>query len=150
MFFTTVLRSQTSSINHVKTVWERMSKNGFNGLFTLDIITSDSKSGTITARFLVDKNHANMYETLHGGSIASLVDIAGSLAIASKKTTDYTGVSTDLSVSYVKGVKLGETVTIISKMQSNGKTLAYTTTEFLNDDNEVVAFGSHTKFIKKR
>lgn len=52
-------------------------------------------------------------DSLHGGMIAALVDIGGSLAIAS--TGNYhTGVSTDLSVSYLNSSALNEMITIVS------------------------------------
>ncbi len=58
----------------------------------------------------VEQKHVNSLSTLHGGVISSLVDVGGSLAIAAKRQIEYTGVSTDLSVSFVSSGKLGETI----------------------------------------
>lgn len=47
---------------------------------------------------------------LHGGTIASMVDLGGSLAVASRGLFA-TGVSTDLNVTYLNsGGKVGDTI----------------------------------------
>ncbi|GAB1209539.1 hypothetical protein APSETT445_008320 [Aspergillus pseudonomiae] len=66
---------------------------------------------------------SNRLNILHGGTIA--MDLGGSLAVASRGLFA-TGVSTDLNV---------------------GKTLAYTSIKFINSKGEIVARGSHTKYI---
>lgn len=90
------------------------------------------------------KNRLNI---LHGGVLACLVDTGGSLAVASRGLFS-TGVSTDLNVTYIKSAgKIGDTVTCKFTCDSLGKTLAYTRVEFSNDKGQLVARGSHTKFI---
>ncbi len=105
---------------------------------------------------------------LHGGTIASMVDLGGSLALASRGLYS-TGVSTDLNVTYLSsGGKIGDLIkgevvcdkcmlqstaafteppNGITNRKTVGKTLAYTSIKFLNKDNEIVARGSHTKFV---
>ncbi|UNI22771.1 hypothetical protein JDV02_008629 [Purpureocillium takamizusanense] len=48
----------------------------------------------------IHKDHTNRLQTIHGGTIASLVDLGGSLAVASTGRFA-TGVSTDLNVTYL-------------------------------------------------
>ncbi|KAH6579970.1 hypothetical protein BASA61_009958 [Batrachochytrium salamandrivorans] len=55
----------------------------------------------------VDQAHLNVMNGLHGGVTATIVDVIGSLAIAAKTGSSYTGVSTDISVQYLSGGKLG-------------------------------------------
>lgn len=91
-----------------------------------------------------NKNRLNI---LHGGVLACLVDTGGSLAVASRGLFS-TGVSTDLNVTYLKSAgRIGETVNCRFTCDSLGKTLAYTSVEFTNDKGQLVARGSHTKFV---
>lgn len=84
-------------------------------------------------------------DILHGGTIASMVDLGGSLAVASKGLFA-TGVSTDLSVTYVKsGGKIGDRIFGEATCDKFGKRMAFTTIVFKNQKDELVARGSHTK-----
>jgi len=75
------------------------------------------------------------------------VDLGGSLAVASKGLFA-TGVSTDLSVTYLNsGGKIGDTIRAEVECDKFGKSLAYTSIRFLNVKNELVARGSHTKYV---
>lgn len=50
-----------------------------------------------------------------------------------------------MSLTFVKGMKLGEEVEIEAKVIRIGGRLAQTTAEFRNLKGETLAFGSHTK-----
>ncbi|ODH48388.1 hypothetical protein GX48_05480 [Paracoccidioides brasiliensis] len=89
----------------------------------------------------------NRLGILHGGTIASMVDLGGSLAVASRGLFA-TGVSTDLNVTYLNsGGKIGDKILAEVTCDKFGKTLAFTSAKFTNLENEVVARGSHTKFV---
>ena len=91
------------------------------------------------------KEHTNRLGILHGGTIASMVDLGGSLAVASKGLFS-TGVSTDLNVTYIKsGGKIGDSIRAEATCDKFGKTLAFTSIVFRNEIGELVARGSHTK-----
>ncbi|KAF6221854.1 hypothetical protein HO133_001822 [Letharia lupina] len=76
-----------------------------------------------------------------------MVDLGGSLAVASKGLFS-TGVSTDLNVTYINsGGKVGDTLRAEVTCDKFGKTLAYTSIRFLNGRDELVAKGSHTKYV---
>ncbi|TIA61041.1 hypothetical protein D6C77_03745 [Aureobasidium pullulans] len=77
---------------------------------------------------------ANRLNILHGGTIASMVDLGGSLAVASRGLFA-TGVSTNLN-------GMGD---LHDTNEDVGKTLAYTSINFHNEKQELVARGSHTK-----
>jgi acyl-coenzyme A thioesterase PaaI-like protein len=55
------------------------------------------------------------------------------LALASKGLFA-TGVSTDINISYISGVKQGETVTVEARVDKLGKTLAFTTVELFTKE----------------
>ncbi|RDW67133.1 PaaI family thioesterase [Aspergillus mulundensis] len=89
----------------------------------------------------------NRLSILHGGTIASMVDLGGSLAVASRGLYA-TGVSTDLNVTYLSsGGKVGDKLLAEVTCDKFGKTLAYTNIRFMNSKGDVFARGSHTKYV---
>ncbi|CAG8452069.1 8014_t:CDS:2 [Ambispora leptoticha] len=89
----------------------------------------------------------NAQNGLHGGPIATLMDIGGSLAIASKGLNS-TGVSTDLNVSYISGATLNDVLKIEGNCEKLGKTLAYTSIDIYNKETgKIIAKGRHTKYV---
>ncbi|CCC06706.1 hypothetical protein SMACR_00732 [Sordaria macrospora] len=103
--------------------------------------------GKVNFELDITKDHTNRLKIIHGGTIASMVDLGGSLAVASKGLYA-TGVSTDLNVSYISGGgKVGEKILGTAVCDKIGKTLAYTTVTFRNQKGELCARGSHTKFV---
>jgi len=106
-----------------------------------------AQPGTVNFELDIEQQHTNRLGILHGGTIASMVDLGGSLAVASKGLSS-TGVSTDLSVTYLSaGGKVGDTLRAEVTCDKFGKTLAYTSIKFTNTKGELVARGSHTKFV---
>ncbi|KAK4216848.1 putative PaaI thioesterase family protein [Rhypophila decipiens] len=104
-----------------------------------------AEPGRVTFELIIDHRHTNRLNILHGGTIASMVDFGGSLAVASMGLYS-TGVSTDLNVSYLgSGGVVGDVVKVEARCDKLGKNLAYTSVTFTNDKGELVARGSHTK-----
>ncbi|GAW17681.1 hypothetical protein ANO14919_071410 [Xylariales sp. No.14919] len=103
--------------------------------------------GRVDFELDVTKDHTNRLGILHGGTIASMVDLGGSLAVAS--TGLYaTGVSTDLNVTYLNGGgTVGAKITATAVCEKIGRTLAYTSVTFQNRKGEIAARGSHTKYV---
>eukprot|EP00842_Homolaphlyctis_polyrhiza_P007075 jgi/Hompol1/957/HPOL_002616-RA len=100
----------------------------------------------IVCEVLVEQDHINAINGLHGGVTATIVDVAGSLAIAARTQGMNTGVSTDISVSYLNGGKLGDLLRIEAECPKAGRTLAFTSVKVFAGD-KLLAHGSHTKFI---
>ncbi|RMY37169.1 hypothetical protein D0866_03440 [Hortaea werneckii] len=110
-----------------------------------------ARPGTVNFELDIQKEHTvfshNRLNILHGGTLACMTDLGGSLAVASRGLFA-TGVSTDLSVTYLNsGGKIGDTVRAEVTCDKFGKTLAHTSIRFTNTQNELVARGSHTKFV---
>ncbi|CAI4213449.1 unnamed protein product [Parascedosporium putredinis] len=107
----------------------------------------EAAAGKVTFELDIKKQHTNRLGTLHGGCIASMVDLGGSLAVASMGRFS-TGVSTDINVSYLSvSGRVGDTVTGTATCEKIGKTLAYTMVQFWNSKGELAARGSHTKYV---
>lgn len=59
-----------------------------------------------------------------------------------------TGVSTDLNVTYLNsGGKVGDKIFAEVTCDKFGKTMAYTSIRFMNEKDQLVARGSHTKYV---
>ncbi|TIA90890.1 hypothetical protein E3P92_02351 [Wallemia ichthyophaga] len=97
-----------------------------------------AKPGFVHLRFIVDKHNLNRQGSLNGGCIASLIDSAGSLAVSSHGLY-FTGVSTDMSQTFVKPIPYDQPVEIYATAASLGRTMAFTRVEFCDS--------SHTKYI---
>ncbi|KAG0329580.1 hypothetical protein BG004_002301, partial [Podila humilis] len=105
-----------------------------------------ARKGQVVAEPVVTPQHLNRLRGCHGGLLSTIVDVGGSLAIASEDM-HATGVSTDLNVSFVSGAKLGKILSIHSRCDKVGGTLAYTTVEVMVGD-KIVALGRHTKYVR--
>ena len=57
---------------------------------------TNATDGKVDFELDISKDHTNRLKIIHGGTIASMVDLGGSLAVASKGLYA-TGVSTDLN-----------------------------------------------------
>ncbi|KAI5919604.1 Thioesterase/thiol ester dehydrase-isomerase [Camillea tinctor] len=116
-------------------------------LFGPHLRITNAVHGKVDFELDITKDHTNRLKILHGGTIASMVDLGGSLAVAS--TGLYaTGVSTDLSVTYLSsGGKIGNKISATAICDKIGKTLAYTSVTFKNSQGELAARGSHTKYV---
>ncbi|KAL0961131.1 hypothetical protein HGRIS_006105 [Hohenbuehelia grisea] len=73
----------------------------------------------------------------------------GSLVVASKGQY-MTGVSTDINASFVKPAgRVGDILHMKGMLTGMGKNLAFTRVEFTTPSGELVAYGSHSKYIGK-
>ncbi|KAK3682393.1 HotDog domain-containing protein [Podospora appendiculata] len=116
-------------------------------LFDPHLRIINAKVGQVDFELDITKDHTNRLKILHGGTIASMVDLGGSLAVASMGLYA-TGVSTDLNVTYLSsGGKIGDTLQATAICEKIGKTLAFTTITFRNQQGELTARGSHTKYV---
>ncbi|KAI9476005.1 MAG: HotDog domain-containing protein [Benjaminiella poitrasii] len=102
----------------------------------------------LTWEFTVKEKHCNQLGNLHGGCVATLIDICSSFAVlvSSRKLWTLIGISTDLSVSYMRGVSEGETIRIVCEVQRVGSTLANIFTRVYDQEKHLCYSGSHTKF----
>jgi acyl-coenzyme A thioesterase 13 len=115
----------------------------------MNIDDINSEHGTATCSFIVNETVMNGYGTLHGGAIATLVDILGTLALVALDKTK-AGVSVDLNVTYLSPAKAGEKVICMGKTLRLGKTLGFTEVEIFVQDKisgnkRLIATGRHTK-----
>ncbi|KAI7762370.1 hypothetical protein ACKAV7_009456 [Fusarium commune] len=129
---------------------------------TLQFRVISATEGRVDFELDIQKEHTNRLQTLHGGTLASLVDLGGSLAVASSGRFA-TGVSTDLNgtqlslhpsdladlaVTYLSpGGRPGDVLKGTATLDKIGKTLAFTQVTFTNSKGQLAARGSHTKYV---
>ncbi|KAF2724491.1 putative PaaI_thioesterase family protein [Polychaeton citri CBS 116435] len=137
-----------SALKFVRSVFESFRANsGLEPRLLDNLRITAARPGTVNFELDIEKHHTNRLNILHGGTIASMVDLGGSLAVASRGLFA-TGVSTDLNVTFLSsGGKVGDTIRAEVKCDKFGKTLAYTSIQFHNEKDELVARGSHTKYV---
>ncbi|KAE8387635.1 hypothetical protein ETB97_011123 [Aspergillus alliaceus] len=137
-----------TALRFVRSVWESFrATSGLEPRLLDNLRVTAAKPGQVNFELDIQKEHTNRLNILHGGTIASMVDLGGSLAVASCGLFA-TGVSTDLNVTYLSsGGKIGDKILAEASCDKFGKTLAYTSIKFVNSKGEVVARGSHTKYI---
>ncbi|RPA75920.1 esterase [Ascobolus immersus RN42] len=140
----------SKNLTFVKSVWKNFLENsGLEPTLLKGLTLTAAAPGRVTFELELQKEHTNRLGILHGGTIASMVDLGGSLAVASNGLFA-TGVSTDLNVTYLSsGGKIGDKIIGEVTCDKFGKTLAYTKAEFKDVKGNVFARGSHTKYIQQ-
>jgi acyl-coenzyme A thioesterase 13 len=102
--------------------------------------------GHARVRLPVSDKVQNIGGALHGGAAATLVDVAGTIAIISADRTHRVGVTTDLNVSYFapgRGAVIADATVLKS-----GRTLAWVSVDVRREDDGVlVAQGRMTKHL---
>jgi len=81
---------------------------------------------------------------MHGGCIATLIDVIGTVAIAT--LADRSGVSLSITVNYLSPGPVGGAVEVESTVAKSGKQNAVAAVELRDAaTGALVAFGTHTK-----
>lgn len=83
---------------------------------------------------------------LHGGFSATLVDSISSFGLMTHEPWATPSVSVNINLTYLKGAKVGEEITIISNVLRAGKTMAYLDVELRNAADQLLVKAEHTKF----
>eukprot|EP01132_Coremiostelium_polycephalum_P004026 gene4026-5037_t len=124
-------------------------KDGFDKSFIDHLVFERLvKPGYVIYSLIVPKSLCNILNTLHGGAIATIVDVVSAVSIISKANERiHPGVSVEISVHYGSAAPLGSKIFIHSKCYKIGRNLAYSDTEIRNANDDIIAKGSHTKFF---
>jgi acyl-coenzyme A thioesterase 13 len=108
--------------------------------------------GRVVVRLVLRAAHLNGSGSVHGGALATLVDWAGGLAIASHDARERTGVSVDIHVAYLAGAREGDTLEIDARADRVGGSVAFSSVDVYRLDaggaRVPVAMGRHTKFVR--
>jgi acyl-coenzyme A thioesterase 13 len=97
--------------------------------------------GTLTARYEVRREMCNPAMILHGGTAAMMMDDVMGATIFSLGETDFF-TSINLNVDYLKAVRMGETVEVISQVVRRGRNVVHMESTIRNAQGDLVAKSS--------
>ncbi|CAG8800381.1 24109_t:CDS:1, partial [Dentiscutata erythropus] len=102
----------------------------------------------VKSEITVQSNHLNHMKTAYGGILMTLVDICGSLVIASKGLNYSSGVSTNINISFTNTTKKGDVLFIEAECIKFGKAMGFADIKIYNKDTrKLIAQGQHIKYI---
>ncbi|ORX56353.1 Thioesterase/thiol ester dehydrase-isomerase [Hesseltinella vesiculosa] len=116
---------------------------------TRALLITDVKPGYLEFELEVQDVHCNMLGNIHGGCVATIIDLCSSMAIyvyEGNNKWKMPGISTDLTVSYMTGVSAGQKIRIVSEVQRLGKNLGNMYTVIYNEQGKACYAGGHTKY----
>ncbi|EPY53675.1 acyl-CoA thioesterase [Schizosaccharomyces cryophilus OY26] len=136
-------------LSFVRSVWQDFkNSNGFDAYLLGDIQVLSAVPGFVECSLKLENYHLNRMGNLHGGCIAALTDLGGSLALASRGLF-VSGVSIDMNQTFLKsGGTLGSQILFHAKCDRLGSNIAFTSVDFLTETQETFAKGRHTKFVR--
>ena len=88
-------------------------------------------------------HHANRHGTVHGGALATLVDVAMGAAVFSQFNGEQAPVTIEMKVTYLEPAKVGR-LTATAQVRRAGKRITIVETEVTAQDGDVVAHGIGT------
>ncbi|CAM0139537.1 hypothetical protein VKS41_004647 [Umbelopsis sp. WA50703] len=131
-------------------MWNTHHDNTWDASISDNLTIIEARPDFLVFEFVVAENHTNGIGNLHGGCVATLIDLCSSLAIlvSHEKHVPWRtpGISTELAVSYIAGAPEGTKLRIENELLRSGKTLANLYTKIYNESGKLCYSGTHTKF----
>ncbi len=103
-----------------------------------DIYFSALGDGAAELEIPVAPMHYNSMEIVHGGVFAGLLDSAMGMALLTKNKA---GVTTSMSIHYLKSAKTGDVLRARATVVRNGRTMVYCEAKIFNQREELLATG---------
>lgn len=101
--------------NYLIEVYQQPGLDKFLGLQIVEVA-----EGKVVLSMEVAEEHGNIYGSVHGGTLASLADVAmGFPCVTMGKRI----VTIDMNISYIKGAPTGSTLTAVGELISNGNSI---------------------------
>lgn len=95
-------------------------------------------AGTLTVEFLVREEFTNPAGTLHGGVIAAICDdVIGATVFSLGLPQIYASIN--LNVDYLAPARIGDFVTVTTRIVQQGRTIINTVAEFQRADGKLLA-----------
>ena len=124
---------------YYKEIYQTPILENFLGLEVVELAEGKSIFSAKTA-----EKHSNIYGAVHGGTLASISDIAmgGSCLTLGKRV-----VTIDMNVSYIKSAPAGSKLTAIGEVISNGKTIMRASCEIYDEQNQLLVRSQASYFV---
>jgi acyl-CoA thioesterase len=88
--------------------------------------------------------HTNLYNTAHGGALASMADTAMGIACT---TTGKKVVTVDMNMNYIRSANAGETVSAVGRIIHNGKQTMVAEADIVDANNNLILKARATFFV---
>jgi uncharacterized protein (TIGR00369 family) len=125
--------------NYLKETYQTPVLENFLGLEIVELT-----EGKVIYRTKVIDKHCNLYGFVHGGTFASIADVAMGVSCA---TLGKRVVTIDMSISYIKNVPAGSTLTAVGEVISNGNTIMRATGEIFNEQQQLLIKSQASYFV---
>jgi acyl-CoA thioesterase len=123
---------------------ENVEKEPYVKLFGMKVL--ELREGYSKVQMKVNKEHLNLHNTIHGGAIFSLVDVAFGSASNSYGNV---AVALNLDINYTRPSDPGDVLTAEAVEVSRGRTVGTYNIKVKNVKNKIVASCQAIAFIKK-
>eukprot|EP00967_Tisochrysis_lutea_P020228 scaffold23061_cov37-Tisochrysis_lutea.AAC.1 len=133
----TVLLGQFSSAGHFDAC-----------LQTAGMMVTDMSENGATCELVVTDALVNNYGTLHGGVIATIVDVVGTLALLGRDPSR-AGISVEMNQTFMAAAHPGDTIVALGTVLKYGRRLGFTRVDLRrgNASGALLATGRHTKMF---
>lgn len=111
------------------------------------VVTGISETGAV-CEVVVSEALTNNYGTLHGGVIATLVDVVGTIALLGRDPRR-AGVSIEMNQTFMSAARPGDRIVAIGTVLKYGGRLGFTHVDLRRDSasGTLLASGRHTKMF---
>ncbi|KAI8575031.1 hypothetical protein K450DRAFT_263680 [Umbelopsis ramanniana AG] len=131
-------------------MWNHHAGHSWDSTISANLVITEARPNFLVFEFVVGEDHVNGLGNLHGGCVATLIDLCSSMAIlvSGENMTAWRspGISTELAVSYIAGAPEGAKLRVENELLRSGKTLANLYTKIYNENGRLCYSGTHTKF----
>lgn len=125
--------------NHLKDIYKTPILENFLG-FQIE----ELEEGKATYKLKIDDKHCNIYGYIHGGTLASISDVAMGVSCV---TLGKLVVTIDMSISYIRNVTAGSTLTAIGKVISDGKTIMRATGQVYDENMQLLVNSQASYYV---
>ena len=110
----------------------------------LELQVVELSEGKIIYRTKIIDKHCNMYGFVHGGTLASISDVAMGVSCI---TLGKRVVTIDMSISYIKNAPTGSIITAVGEVISNGKTIMRASGEIFNEQRQLLVRSQASYYV---
>ena len=118
-----------------------MTDQGFSEYVGARVTEADGGRAVVVLE--ASNQHANRHGSVHGGAVATLVDVAMGAAVSSEFDGEQAPVTVEMKVTYLEPAPVGR-LTATAAVRRAGKRITIVETEVAGADGDVVAHGIGT------
>lgn len=125
--------------NYLKEIYKTPILENFLGLEIDEL-----EEGKVAYNIKIDDKHSNIYGFVHGGTLASISDVAMGISCV---TFGKLVVTIDMSISYIKNAPTGSTLTAVGQVISNGKTIMRATGQIFDENQQLLVSSQASYYV---